>query len=382
MLLGLAALTRNEAIWLALTLAIVAWSNGSTGRASRRTRRPATPSRAPADRIRAWVPLVAVPAVVAILVFAPWAYRDWVAFGSPFPGQALTNALSLQGTDIFAWQDRPTLDRYLDAGLPRLLELRWVGIVHNVVTVLLLLGVPLSIVGLIGLPSRRRWRHAGRALRHLVDPLRPLLLFSILTFLVASLRLPGRDDLGHVPARRRLDPRAARASRRCSCSTDSSAGRPPARLDAPGRVARAGLRDRRARLLFSAVLLPGDGRLARGRGIGTRPSPRRSEDPSVAMRLSAEPGPVITDFPIWFAEATRHHAIALPQEPIDCILDLARSVRPARATARRRGRQPGHLPVDHPRRRPRRECFVPLSVPDPPAHPGGADGVLAFRIRC
>ena len=40
---------------------------------------------------------IAIPALVAILFFAPWAIRDWLAFGSPLPGQALTNALSLDG---------------------------------------------------------------------------------------------------------------------------------------------------------------------------------------------------------------------------------------------------------------------------------------------
>jgi hypothetical protein len=28
------------------------------------------------------------------------------------------------------------------------------------------------------------------------------------------------------------------------------------------------------------------------------------------------------------------------------------------------------------------ECFVPIDLPDQPAHPGALDDVLAFRIRC
>jgi len=139
--LGLAALTRNEAIWLALAWAAVAWW------ANRR--RPID------ERLR----LIVGAAIPAIVVFLPWAVRDWLAFGSPFPGQALANALSLDGRDIFAWTETPTLARYLDAGLGTLLGLRVTGFVHNLVNVLLLLGIPISAIGLVTLP----WTATGRA---------------------------------------------------------------------------------------------------------------------------------------------------------------------------------------------------------------------------
>jgi hypothetical protein len=71
----------------------------------------------------------------------------------------LTNALSLDGRDIFAWQETPTLARYLGAGLGTLVGLRIDGFVHNVVNVLLLLGIPISALGLVALP----WTVAGRA---------------------------------------------------------------------------------------------------------------------------------------------------------------------------------------------------------------------------
>ena len=140
-LLGLAALTRNDAIWLALAWALIAW------RIARNT------SHGASRRRRAWLELVWPSAIAGVIVFAPWAIRDWLAFGSPFPGQALSNALFLDGRDVFAWQDRPTLSSYLAAGLPKLLELRVTGTVHNLFNVLLLLGVPVSIVGLAGLPA-------------------------------------------------------------------------------------------------------------------------------------------------------------------------------------------------------------------------------------
>jgi len=157
--IGLAALTRNEAIWLGLVWAILA------------LRLPL----ALGGRLR----LIAIPALVAILFYAPWALRDWIAFGNPLPGQALGNALSLDGSDIFAWQDPPTLSRYLAAGLPTLLALRVTGIGHNLFDVLLLPGAPLSFIGLLGLPWVARLRS-----------IQPLLLVSIVIFLVTALVFP------------------------------------------------------------------------------------------------------------------------------------------------------------------------------------------------
>ena len=75
-LIGLAALTRNEAIWLGADLG--ASSRGGSPGLDR-----AAPGRL--DRRS--------PRSSRSLVFAPWAIRDWVVFGSPLPGQAVANAL-------------------------------------------------------------------------------------------------------------------------------------------------------------------------------------------------------------------------------------------------------------------------------------------------
>jgi hypothetical protein len=323
----------------------------------------------------------------AFLVFLPWAYRDWVAFGSPFPGQALMNALSLDGRDIFAWQDPPTLSRYLDAGLPRLLELRWVGLVHNLTQVLLLLGVPLSIVGLLGLVPIARRRTAGPdadapEAGGQPDPLRPLLLFSVITFLVASLVFPVSTTWGtflhaagaiHVllviSALLLLDAVILWVGVRRGWTKHV------AWLGATFAIAGS--------LLFSALVLPSDGRAAReiadryaalGQALGTGPEP--------VLNLGAEPGPVITDFPIWFAESVRHRAIALPNEPIDSILDLARSFDPPARLLVVNADNDGIWPATILNGDPGADCFVPIELPGVPAHPEALDDVLAFRIRC
>ena len=159
-LLGLAALTRNEAAWLALTWVGLVAVARDVDRATK-------------------VRIIGVVGIVAALVFAPWALRNWSAFGSPLPGQAVTNAFSVTGFDIFAWNDPPTLARYLAVGPARLIEMRVEGLAHNLFNVLVLPGFPLSAIGLLALP----WTARGRAVR-------PVLVVSLITFLVTSLVFP------------------------------------------------------------------------------------------------------------------------------------------------------------------------------------------------
>ena len=90
------------------------------------------------ERIR----LVVAPAIIGFVILAPWLVRDWVVFGNPLPGQAATNALSVTGFDIFAWQDPPTLARYLAEGPAWLLTSRIEGFAHNLFEVLLVPGRP------------------------------------------------------------------------------------------------------------------------------------------------------------------------------------------------------------------------------------------------
>ena len=159
-LLGLAGLTRNEAVWVALAWAWLAWRRADLPRA---------------ERAR----LVGIVATISLLVFAPWAARDWAVFGTPLPGQAAANALSVTPSDIFAWHDPPTVSRYLAAGWERLVGMRVDGVVHNLLNVLLLLGIPVSVMGLLALP----WQARDRAIR-------PLALIAGLTFVTTSLLFP------------------------------------------------------------------------------------------------------------------------------------------------------------------------------------------------
>lgn len=298
-LLGLAALTRNEAAWLAIIWVGVAWTMAR----ARGGTRSAT--------LETWVRLVAPVAAVSILIFAPWAVRDWIVFGSPLPGQALSNALSLDGRDIFAWSETPTLERYLAAGPATLLGLRWTAFVHDLWSVLLVTGVPVSLVGLVGIGGLRR-----------DAAVRPLLVFSLVVFVVTTLVFPVSTTWGtflhaagaiHVlvvlGAATALDAMLAAIGRRRGWT------RPTAWLGGALLVVSGAL--------FCATLLPSFG--AGGRETADRYAALPAALEAAGVTLERDGAPVITDFPIWLAEETGANALALPDESPESVLALARA---------------------------------------------------------
>jgi len=295
---------------------------------------------------------------VALAVFAPWAVRDWQAFGTPLPGQALVNALSLRGSDIFAWSDPPTVARYLGAGLGTLVGLRVTGLIYNLGTVLLLLGIPISAIGLVALP----WTARGALLR-------PLLLFSILTFALTTLLFPVSTTWGTfqhaagaievllaISAVLALDAVFERVGRMRGW-TRPVAWLGPAMLIAGG-------------LLLSAALLPLDGQ--NGRGTTARFAALPPALAAAGVPLDAQ-GPVITDTPIWLAEETGHEALALPDEPPASVLDLAQHFAATLLIVQiDNGSQWPEVAATTADDAP---CFMPVPVP-------ALAGVAVFRIIC
>ncbi|MFN8629628.1 MAG: hypothetical protein U0838_04700 [Chloroflexota bacterium] len=342
-LLGLAALTRNEAVWLALTWAWLAWRAEGLGRP---------------ERLR----LIGVVAVAAMVVFAPWALRDWQVFGSPLPGQAATNALSVTGFDIFAWQDPPTVARYLAVGPAELARMRVEGITHNLVSVLLLLGIPVSVIGLLALP----WQGRDRALR-------PLVLVGAMTFLVTSLLFPVATTWGtflhaavpvHVlliiAAMGALDSGFARLSARMRWE------RPVSWLGALLTIGWS--------LLFSIALLPST-------GIAAANTARTYRVLAEQLAAAGAPldgqTPVISDFPIWLAESERVSSLALPNESPASVADLARhfDARLLVLLSADRGVWPAVLAQGDPAA----ACFQPLTLAAP-ADPKDAESVKDVRV--
>jgi hypothetical protein len=328
LLMGLAALTRNEAAWLAVTwVALVAVTRGLDR----------------ATKLR----LIGVVGVVAALVFAPWALRNWSAFGSPLPGQAVTNAFSVSGFDIFAWNDPPTLSRYLAVGPARLIEMRVEGLTHNLVNVLLLPGFPLSAVGLLALP----WVARGRAVR-------PVVAVTLMTFLVTSLVFPVATTWGTflhaagpgqvlivLSALLALDAVLLSLARRMTWTKDVSW------LGATTGVA--------ASLLFSIVLLAGF-------ASGSRDTARLYDELGARMaavgRPLAEPGiRLMSNFPIWVAETQRTSTLALPDEPPEDVLHLAATF-PGTKYLILTSPESAHWPTDLETAQPGAECFAPIDL--------------------
>jgi hypothetical protein len=313
--------------------------------------------------------LALVPGVVAALVFAPWAVRDWLTFGSPLPGQTLGNALYLNYFDIFAYHDQPSLAGYLAQGPAALIGMHVAGIGHNLVDVLIIPAFPLGLIGLLMLP--RVWR---------LTSLRPLVLAAILTFAVTSLLFPVSTLSGtflHAAG-------AVLVLLIVSCLAALDAlivwvgrlrhwTRPVAWLGPAFAVA--------------AILpLTGVSLLAISRQADDVRS--RYEALPAAMARAGVPltkaEPVITNFPIWLAESARVRTLALPEEPPDAVLDLARHFGARLLVIQNDDRRqwPGILS----RGGPASECFKEVPLTDDsggrPVEGSPLAQIQVFRIVC
>ncbi len=352
--LGLGALTRNEAALLALIWVGVAWL----------TRGTTVP-----ERLR----MIGLAAVVAMAVFAPWAYRDWLVFGSPLPGQAAANALSVVGNDIFAWNDPPTVERYLAVGPSRLFEMRVDGTLHNLLNVLLIPGFPIAPIGLLALP----WMARGRALRPLVVFAAAVFLVDSLVFSVATTWGTFLHGAGAIHVLVVLS---------CLLVLDAGMARLAARMHWHRPVAWLGSTLAVfGGLLFTLALVPSFGTGSQGTAAQFRALD------AYLTEIGAAPGtdgPIITDFPIWLADATDAQALALPNEPAADVLDLARSFPGTRRVVMMgigdegEAVWPGAADVG-----PGSECFEPEPIAPPPGTLTADEMTLLqdvriFRIVC
>jgi hypothetical protein len=343
--IGVAGLARNEAAWVGVAWVVVAfsaWRQSGLG---------------PVVRV------IAVPGVIALAVMAPWLARSWLVFGSPLPGQAITNAWAITGYEIFAWQDPATAADYLALGPAALAQQRVDGFLHNLLDVLLVPGAPIAVVGLIALP----WAARLRALR-------PLLVLALVTFLVATLVFPVQTRWGtflhaSVPASVLL-------------LVAGLAG-----LDEG--LAWVGRRRGWTRLVawlaplfavFGALLFVVPGVIAYGGQA--RETEAAYTDLGRRMAAAAVPldgaAPVIANHPIWVAEVQRVPALALPDEPVASVVDLARTLG-ARIVIidGDHGGWPGRLTSD-----PDAACLEPIALPPPADGAAGGDDIRVFRVAC
>jgi len=310
------------------------------------------------------------PAAVAALVFAPWAVRDWIVFGSPLPGQTLANALSVNPTDIFAYRDQPTVAHYLAQGPAALIGMRVTGIIHNLVDVLIVPGFPIGFVGLLALPNCAR-----------LHALRPLVLVAVITFLVTGLVFPVSTTWGtflHSAG-------AIYVLLIVSCLVALDAfiawvgrlrhwWRPVAWLGPALATAVV------VPLMFVSVISldrQADGTRARYEAL-----PAALDRAGVPLASGA---PIITDNPIWLAETAHVTALALPEESPQAVLALARHFGSKLLIVLQTDGErewPGILTSGEPAT----QCFHEVPLTDesgrPPAAGSPLSQIRAFQIVC
>jgi hypothetical protein len=352
--LGLAYLSRQEAVWMGLTvLLMLAWA---------RRRRPAS-TRLRASLLALW-PIV----VGGLLVVTPWLLRNLDAFGSAFPGQAVENMFLVRNEDIFAFLDRPNAARYLDQGLATVATNPLAAAWSSVFEVLLLAAFPVGLAGLLSVIGLRR----SPALRE--PGLTSLLVSGAITFGTTVLLFPVATRWGTflhasgpllvaliVTAVLGTDALMARIS------TLRGWQRPNVIL---GPIA----------LLVVAALL---GALQLGL-LSRQAGERQRQVEAVVATLSevaAElgvdiPSAVITDHPMWLADALGRDALALPDEEVASIMRLSHTfAAPWVVIVDGRGRHPAALLDED-----ARECL--LDDPQPLAVPGAEAWLFRLADAC
>jgi hypothetical protein len=340
--LGLAYLSRSDAIWLGLAYLLLL----------SQARRAAPESRDRPSLVGNLGPVV----VGGLIVVVPWLARNATTFGSPFAGQALENALITRNEQIFAFVDRPSLADYLGQGVVGIVGHQAVGLGHQLANDLLVLAFPIGLIGIAAAVLMRR----SPAVRQ-PTALRTLLLGGLLIFFATGLLFPVATLWGTFS--HAAGPLLAGLCVAAALGADA--------LIARARLARAWPRENAwlATAALLAIVVPIAGFEAVV--IGVQSTNERSRVAEVATAARALPevqagGPVVSDHPIWLADALGVPVIALPDETPT---EVGRLIDTFHATLvvvmDERGRYPAALLSA-----PDRPCTFGLPVPlGNPAHP-------------
>jgi hypothetical protein len=338
--LGLAYLARQEAAYLGLAYLLLVLSR-----------------RAPLSvRLAVLAPTVLAGALTVL----PWLFRNLSVLGQATP-TTLELALLLRNEQLFGWAHRPTLEAFLAQGPQGIVSFQVAALARNAADVVLFPTAPLGLIGLITLAVVALGRLPG-AVRSL--PLRLALLTGGATFLVTSLVFPVASAWGTF--RHAAGPVAVALGVLAVLGLDAAVAglvrlrgwpRSNAWLAPLAAVAMAiplallqvrvfaaqanALEDRFARIVPAVEALP---QLADAPRAGDPPAPRVA---------------VLSDHPIWMAEALGRPVGALPDEPPSDVWRLARALS-ARIVVviDQRGRYPAAFDgVDE-------ACFAPIRLQD------------------
>jgi hypothetical protein len=297
-LAGLAYLARMEAIYLALAFVGIGLSAHIA--------------------VQRLVALGAAVAAVAALAAAPWWLRNVSVFGMPFPAQAADNAFLTSNEQIFAWSYPPTLAGFLAQGPFTILGNIAEAFRHDVVDVLI---VPAAVVALAGGVTLWTGRRRAGVLRG--SPMGALLIVSAITLVVTSTVFPVATLWGTfehaagplivalcVLAAAGADAAVARV-RQWRNWPRSNAWLAPAALFA-------------LTVPLTLVQLAGAANQARAEHVRVE-GLATTVPQALDMARVSRTQPLITDRPIWLSNALNVRTLALPAEPSDSVLDLART---------------------------------------------------------
>lgn len=300
--MGLAYLSRQEVIWLGLTVVLLTWWVVRTRPNGGRTR----------EGIQRLVPVV----LGGLIVVLPWLVRNYLDLGSFFPGQAIENMFLIENEDIFAFSDRPDAQRYVAQGLATLIGNPIAAAWDSVLNVLAFTAFPVGIVGLVALVGLRR----SRALRRPTG-LATLLISGAFTFVSTILLFPVATLWGtfmHAsgPLLVALVVLAALGGDALLARVSATrAWEKPNVILAPiALIAMAGLLGVFQLLVFAAQ---------------SREAMETYDEVAAAVGDYAVtegievPTTVISDHPMWIADALGNNAIALPDEDLESILSLS-----------------------------------------------------------
>lgn len=338
--LGLAYLTRMEAVWLGLAFVIGSLLSGKS------VARTLTTSGA--------------VAATAALVALPWWARNLAVFGTPLPGQVTDNMFLTRNEQIFAYTDPPTLSGFLAQGPLTILANIGGALWHDAVNVLLVGAGPVAVVGLITVGAAL----AGRTRLARRGPLAMLLLSGVITFAATSVLFPVATLWGTfahaagplhvgliVAAVVGMDAFVARVRAWRSWPRSNS-------WLAPAALALATLPITSLALVGAAHAAIKDAAHIQG-FVGVLPT---------------DPGVIVTDRPVWLSRALGRPALVLPDEPLASIEQLVNDFHAvAIVVTEPRGDLPEAL-----RTPAAQECFGEVVGPSVPE----GSAVFTVRLAC
>lgn len=307
-MLGLAYISRQDALYLGLAYLWLVWG--------------ATSGRPAAVRLRGSLGLV-LPAVAGgLVVVGPWLARNLATFGTLF-GQTIETAFLRTNEQIFAYVERPTAASYLAQGPLAIISGQVQAVIHNLVEVLLLPALPIGLLGVAAVVALRRSPALGRP-----TALHALLLSGLITFLVTSLVFPVATQWGTflhasgpllagliVASMLALDAALSRVRQGRGWSRANLWLGPAMALALvmPFGLLQVSVLSAQAETREERVTAAAD---ALERLPELAAAPRAGEAPRMRAAL-------ISDRPVWLAEALRRPVIALPDEPPRTVARLA-----------------------------------------------------------